>query len=93
MDRDAVLRVARILGVEAPERRSTEELLRTIRRRIREAVRVLETVGAEVRDQLVQAGALEPGEEVGERQRSRSRRRVRKPPAATKRLPGVQPRP
>jgi hypothetical protein len=45
MNRDAIVRVARILGVEAPERRSTEELLGKIRRRIREARRVLEKSG------------------------------------------------
>jgi hypothetical protein len=45
MDRDEILRLARLLGVEAPERRATEELLRTIRRRVRDAMKVLEKSG------------------------------------------------
>ena len=49
MGRDEIVRVARILGVEAPERRSTEELLGTIRRLIREAMKVLEGSGADGR--------------------------------------------
>jgi hypothetical protein len=71
MDRDEILRLARILGVESPERRSSQELLGTIRRRIREAMKVLEKSGADGRS----AGgggrsALPPRTQPADRQRA-----------------------